>query len=69
MTEMRDYLKTQTHRMNEDQIDLVERVLQLPSEADAQPRERDRLVLLYMWCHMDSGSVAKRKFPFGEKKR
>lgn len=69
MTEMREYLKTQVHRMNVEQIDLLERILELPSESDAQPRERDRLVTLYMWCHMDSGSVEGRKFLFGKKKR
>lgn len=69
MSEMREYLKTQTHRMNSEQIELVQRILALPSEAGAQPRERDRLVDLYMWCHMDSGSVAKRKFQFGQKSR
>lgn len=67
--EMVEYLKGELHRMNEDQKKLVLRVLKLPSEAEAQPRERDWLVMLYMWCHMDSGSVSHRKFPIGNFKR
>lgn len=64
--EMTEYLMTQKHRMNDDQKNLVNRVAKMENDADAQPRERDMLVTLYMWCHMDSGSVAHRKFPVGK---
>jgi hypothetical protein len=61
-TNMITYLVTQLDRMNEDQQKLVERMAKIP-EPSWHKKEREWLSLLYLWLHMDSGSVAKRKFP------
>jgi len=57
-----EYLKTQFPRMNENQIGLIERVANLPEGQEPLIVERDRLALIYMWCHMQEGSIRHRKF-------
>jgi len=56
------YLKTQLDRMNHDQRSLVERVLSLPDGSQPTKMEEERLTQLYLWLHMDTGSVAHRRF-------
>ncbi|GAC1042298.1 hypothetical protein thsrh120_23020 [Rhizobium sp. No.120] len=58
---MIEYLKTQTSRMNDDQRNLVARCARIPEDKWIKI-ERERLTTLYMWLHMASGSVAKRRF-------
>lgn len=53
------YLTSQIHRMNDDQIDLVSRVA---LAARATKLEETRLAQLYMWLHMQDGSIAHRRF-------
>jgi hypothetical protein len=60
--EMIEYLQTQTHRMSDDQKDLVARCASR-HEDEWIKIERDRLTTLYMWLHMKPDeSVWWRKF-------
>lgn len=62
--EMTEYLQSQKHRMNDDQKNLVNRISKMEKDGiETLPAEWDALVKIYMWCHMDSGSIAHRKFP------
>ncbi len=58
---MISYLETQKHRMNQKQKELVERLEKIP-EADWIKEEKERATKLYMWLHMESGTVAHRTF-------
>lgn len=56
------YLKTQAHRMNADQRALVSRVGAMPPGSNLLKTEEERLSQLYLWLHMESGSVSHRRF-------
>lgn len=58
------YLLTQTDRMNSDQVKIV-KTLQTVCEKGLSPTKTDeeRAVQLYMWLHMDVGSISHRYFP------
>lgn len=58
---MIEYLVEQTERMNEEQKLFVSRMSKL-HEDEWQKVEKERLSLLYLWLHMDDGSVSKRKW-------
>jgi len=60
--EMLEYLKTQLHRMNADHRALVDRVAKLPAGSEPTRMEEERLSQLYLWLHMESGSVKHRRF-------
>lgn len=62
------YLQSQIHRMNDQQKNLVERLIGL-HEDQWQKKERERLSVLYLWLHMYPGSVANRKFSSRSKRR
>lgn len=61
MKEMLEYLVSQTQRMNHEQSSIVHRCARMPEEK-ILPFEKDRLTTIYMWLHMASGSIAKRRF-------
>ena len=63
--EMLEYLRSQKHRMNAEQQALVERVSSLPAGASMQKLEEE----LYLWLHMESGSVADRFWRSSAQKR
>jgi len=57
-----DYLAGQKHRMNQKQIELVER-LETMTENDWIKEERERATKLYLWLHMEPGqSISHRDF-------
>lgn len=55
------YLQSQLNRMNNTQIELINRLASI-DENDWQKEERDRATKLYMWLHMEPGSVSHRSF-------
>jgi len=55
------YLTGQKHRMNRKQIELVERLEKI-TETNWIKEERERATKLYLWLHMETGSVAHRTF-------
>lgn len=62
------YLKTQFHRMNAEQRSFVDRVSSLPEGYAPTKAEEERIVQIYLWLHIDDGSIAHRRFGGGAPK-
>ncbi len=57
-----DYIKTQAHRMNDDQIGFVMLMDELPAGSAPTKTDSERIAQLYLWLHMDKGSIEHRRF-------